>query len=98
MGSKASVNTSLTESLVFACPNLEVGEKIRQDLVYKFSRCWFFLYKDSAELYVTTEWGGKIDPETLKALQDRASVVNAENVHPEIKDDATPKAKEILTI
>ena len=78
--SKASVDTSLTETLVYKAPTLELAEKIRNDLVKNFSSVWFFLYKNSAELYVTNEWGGKIKPELLKELQSRAMQINAENI------------------
>lgn len=70
--SKASIDTSLTEALVYEAPDLETAIKIRSDLVSNSSNCWFFLYTHSLKIFATNEWGGRLKPEILQALQDRA--------------------------
>ena len=78
--SKASVDTSLTESLVYKFLTLDMAEYVRKELVQSSNNCWFFLYKHSCELYVTNEWGGKIKPEILDELKAKAEeLINNKN-------------------
>lgn len=77
--SKASVDTSLTESLVYKFSDLDTAEYIRKELVHASTNCWFFLYKHSCELYVTNEWGGKIKPEILEQLKAKTDELLGSN-------------------
>ncbi|HVI40074.1 MAG TPA: hypothetical protein VM577_05390 [Anaerovoracaceae bacterium] len=73
--SKVSVDTSLTEALVCKAPTLEIGIRIRSELIHASSFCWFFLYSQTCELYVTNEFGGRIKQETLEFLQAKAQEI-----------------------
>lgn len=73
--SKASIDTSLTEALIYEAPTMEVAIKIRSDLINNFSNCWFFLYTNNNKLFATNEWGGKLQSEVVQALQARAAEI-----------------------
>lgn len=75
--SKASIDTSLTEALIYEAPDLKVAAKVRSDLVNNFSNCWFFVYTQTSKIFATNEWGGKLSPEILQELHDRAEELGA---------------------
>ena len=70
--SKASIDTSLTEALIYEASTMEMAIKIRSDLISSFSNCWFFLYTNNNKLFATNEWGGRLQPDVLQAIQNRA--------------------------
>lgn len=75
--SKASIDTSLTEALIYEAPTMEIATKIRSELINNFSNCWFFLYTNNNKLFATNEWGGRLQPDVLQALQNHAMEIAA---------------------
>lgn len=68
----SNVNDTGIEAFIIKADTLEQGIKIRHHLMDNSSHCWFFLYSQSNELYVSNEYGGRINAEILETLRTLA--------------------------
>lgn len=66
---KNSVDTSLTETLIYKALDLKTANYVRSRLVMETSNCWYFLYTNSYEIFATSEWGSRLSKERVSQLQ-----------------------------
>lgn len=62
------------ETLVFKASSLEEANKLRHEMIEKFSGCWFYVYTQTYEIYVANEFGGRLKKELVQPLIDFCKV------------------------